>query len=71
MLYWEPFHHPAPHASGKVMVCGHTPQKSGWPKNLGHAVCLDTWAYGRGWLSCLDVTNSRLWHRTTAGCVPT
>jgi serine/threonine protein phosphatase 1 len=67
MLYWEQFDDPAPHSSGKVMVCGHTPQKSGAPRNLGHAVCLDTWAHGRGWLSCLDVATGRLWQANQAG----
>ncbi len=27
MLYWEKFDDPRPHESGKIMVCGHTPQK--------------------------------------------
>ena len=67
MLYWEPFNDPAPHVSGKIMVCGHTPQKNGTPRNLGHALCLDTWAYGKGWLSCLDVTTGRLWQANQAG----
>jgi serine/threonine protein phosphatase 1 len=67
MLYWEQFNDPAPHVLGKVMVCGHTPQQSGVPRNLGHAVCLDTWAHGRGWLSCLDVTTGRLWQANQAG----
>lgn len=31
MLYWESFDDPPPHESGKVMVCGHTSQKSGLP----------------------------------------
>src|SRR5262245_7675680 len=34
-----------PHYSGKVLVCGHTPQTNGLPLNLGHAVGIDTWAY--------------------------
>jgi len=55
VLYWQRFERVRPHESGKVMVCGHTSQKSGLPRNLGHAVCLDTFAYGGGWLSCLDV----------------
>ena len=55
VLYWERFDRAQPHESGKVMVCGHTSQKSGLPRNLGFAVCLDTYAYGGGWLSCLDV----------------
>jgi serine/threonine protein phosphatase 1 len=38
------------------MVCGHTTQKNGLPLNIGHAVCIDTWACGEGgWLSCLDI----------------
>jgi serine/threonine protein phosphatase 1 len=61
MLLWEKFHQPPPHESGKVMVCGHTPQKSGRPKNLGHAVCIDTWVYGKGWLTCLDIVSGRYW----------
>lgn len=66
-LFWERFDFPAPHISGKVMVCGHTSQKSGLPINIGHAICLDTWAYGRGWLSCLDTTSGRLWQANQAG----
>jgi serine/threonine protein phosphatase 1 len=53
MLYWEGFNDPPPHESGKVMVCGHTSQKSGRPRNIGHAVCIDTWACGNGWLRWL------------------
>ncbi|HET6878592.1 MAG TPA: metallophosphoesterase family protein [Pirellulales bacterium] len=61
VLLWERFDDPAPHQSGKVMVCGHTPQSSGVPLNLGHAVCIDTWAYGAGWLTCLDVASGNYW----------
>jgi serine/threonine protein phosphatase 1 len=56
ILYWCKFNNPAPHESGKIMVCGHTSQKNGLPLNIGHAVCIDTWACGEsGWLSCLDI----------------
>jgi serine/threonine protein phosphatase 1 len=61
MLHWEPVFEALPHCSGKVMVCGHTKQASGLPRNWGHAVCLDTWVYGDGWLTCLDVKSGRLW----------
>ncbi|MBD0304916.1 MAG: serine/threonine protein phosphatase [Tolypothrix sp. T3-bin4] len=61
MLFWKKFRHPAPHVSGKTMVCGHTSQKSGLPINLGHAICIDTRVYGKGWLTCLDVTNGKVW----------
>jgi serine/threonine protein phosphatase 1 len=39
------------------MVCGHTHQASGKPISVGHAVCIDTWAYAKGWLTALDVTS--------------
>jgi serine/threonine protein phosphatase 1 len=67
MLYWESFDDPPPHESGKIMVCGHTSQKSGRPRNLGHAVCIDTWACGAGWLTCLDVASGRYWQANQRG----
>ena len=60
-LYWEKFINPLPHYSGKTMICGHTSQKTGKPINLGHAICIDTWACGEGWLTCLDVYGGQIW----------
>lgn len=56
-LHWQPLSKDRhkPHQSGKTMICGHTEQRSGWPLRLLAAVCIDTWAYGDGWLTCLDV----------------
>jgi serine/threonine protein phosphatase 1 len=68
MLYWESFDNPAPHESGKVMICGHTSQKLGKPLSVGHAVCIDTRAYGEdGWLTCLDVASGRYWQANQKG----
>jgi serine/threonine protein phosphatase 1 len=67
MLFWEFFDDPEPHRTGKIMVCGHTSQKSGVPRNLGHAICIDTWAYADGWLTCLDVTSGRVWQTRQSG----
>ena len=67
MLYWEPFEFPAPHQSGKVMICGHTNQRSGLPLNHGHAVCIDTRAIGGGWLTCLDIASGRYWQANQQG----
>jgi len=67
MLLWEFFEDPEPHESGKIMVCGHTAQKSGLPLNLGHAVCIDTFACGDGWLTCLDVESRRYWQADELG----
>jgi serine/threonine protein phosphatase 1 len=68
-LHWEKLGAAQPHLSGKVMVCGHTQQRSGVPLNLGHAVCIDTWAYGLGWLTCLDVATGDYWQANQAGAV--
>lgn len=37
------------------MICGHTAQKSGLPLILPHAICIDTWVFGDGWLTCFDL----------------
>jgi len=52
---------PGPHVSGKIAVVGHTAQKDGEILNLGHLVCIDTYIYGDGWLTALDVTTSQVW----------
>jgi serine/threonine protein phosphatase 1 len=69
MLYWEKLHAgwSAPHVSGKTMICGHSAQKSGVPLDLGHAVCIDTFVYATGWLTCLDVQSGRLWQAKQSG----
>jgi serine/threonine protein phosphatase 1 len=67
MLLWEKFDDPAPHESGKTMICGHTPQKLGRPRSVGHAVCIDTWVYRGGWLTCLDVDSGRYWQANQRG----
>jgi serine/threonine protein phosphatase 1 len=70
MSRWEKLHGfigARAHDSGKIMVCGHTAQKSGIPLNLGFAVCIDTYCYGGGWLTCLDVLTGRLWQASQQG----
>ncbi len=61
MLLWEKYDGRGPHVSGKTMVCGHTPQRSGRPRDFGHAICIDTGACKGGWLTCLDVRTGRYW----------
>jgi serine/threonine protein phosphatase 1 len=68
VLRWQTFENPERHHSGKTMVCGHTPQRAGVPRNLGHAVCIDTHAHGDdGWLTCLDVTTGQYWQANERG----
>ncbi len=54
-LFWMRFDDSYPHVSGKTMICGHTAQKDGRPVRKPMAICIDTWVYGQGWLTCMDV----------------
>lgn len=53
-----------PHPSGKRVICGHTSQKDGAPLVLDGWVCLDTYAYGGQWLTCLDLESDQV-HQTS------
>jgi serine/threonine protein phosphatase 1 len=69
MLYWEKYNDPPRHDSGKIMVCGHSAQKSGIPKFNDNAICIDTKCYGQGWLTCLEPETRRVWQANQAGDV--
>jgi len=56
-----------PHASGRRVVCGHTPQKNDFPLVFPGWVCLDTCAYGGGYLTCLDVERNVLYQARQTG----
>jgi serine/threonine protein phosphatase 1 len=66
-LFWTRFDDAYPHVSGKMMICGHTAQKSGLPTVKPSALCLDTWAYGQGWLTCLHVESGDLIQANQSG----
>ncbi len=68
-LFWQKLTQPIPHCSGKTMICGHTSQKNARPLNFGHAICIDTWACGGGWLTCLDVYDGKIWQTNQQGQV--
>jgi len=61
LLYWESLDRLKPHKSGKRIVCGHSPQRSGQILDLGFALCIDTGAVNGGWLTCLDVSSGGWW----------
>ena len=66
-LYWKKYGDPERHCSDKIMVCGHTAQRTGLPRSNEHSICIDTWAHGGGWLSCLDVGSGTVWQANEAG----
>ena len=56
-----------PHPSGKRVICGHTPQRSGLPLQIPGWVCIDTFAFGTGWLTCLDLSSDEFFQANQAG----
>lgn len=67
-LHWARFRKSQrPHKSGKKVICAHTPQVSGQPTDIGHAVCIDTYLYGGQWLTCLDVRSSKYYQANYLG----
>ncbi len=56
-----------PHVSGKRVVVGHTEQRQGEILDLGFAACIDTYCYGTGWLTALDVTEGLVWQANRWG----
>jgi serine/threonine protein phosphatase 1 len=69
MLRWERCESTAPHESGKVIVCGHTPQPHNRVLNRGFMVCIDTHACRGRSLTCLDSTTGRVWQADERGLV--
>lgn len=69
LLFWDHIkeYPPAPHMSGKTAIVGHTPQLNGEIRNLGHVQIIDTFCYGDGWLSALDVTSNHVWQANNFG----
>jgi len=66
-LFWEFLSVSVTHPSGKTVVCGHTSQKAGEPLDLGDTICIDTHAYGGGWLTCLDCDTYEYWQADVMG----
>ncbi len=49
-----------PHASGKIVIVGHTPQTDGEVLDIGFLLCIDTDCSRGGWLSGLEVRSGDL-----------
>jgi Calcineurin-like phosphoesterase len=69
LLRWESIRDmsPGPHETGKIVIVGHTSQKNGEILDLGHVKCIDTYCYGGGWLTALDVQTGEVWQADREG----
>lgn len=66
-LLWLRLDDLKPHQSGKIIVCGHTPQRDHKIKDLGHAICIDTHVFLNGYLTCLDIESGNYWQADEQG----
>src|SRR5690606_8519900 len=57
LLYWTHLTSPLPrpHASGKRVFVGHTPQTNGRVLDIGHLVCVDTFCFDGGFLTAVEL----------------
>ncbi len=69
LAFWQHLSppYPAPHMSGKTVVVGHTPQDNGDILNLGHLICLDTYCFGGGYLTAMDLDSGDIWQASQDG----
>ena len=69
VLLWEHLtqHMPEQHVSGKTAVVGHTPQRDGQVLLRDHLICIDTFCYGGGYLTALDVKAEAVWQADARG----
>ena len=58
---------PGPHQNGKRAIVGHTHDRGGEIFDAGHLTCIDTFCYGGGWLTALDVINGTVWQADAEG----
>lgn len=54
-LFWKKYEIPECYSPKKIVICGHTSRKNGEIADFGHTICIDTFAYGGKWLTCLNV----------------
>lgn len=58
---------PARHQSGLTAVVGHTANRDGEILDSGHLICLDTFCYGGGWLTAMDMHSRQIWQANQKG----
>ena len=60
---------PGPHQNGKTAVVGHTANHSGEIVDVGHLICLDTYCYGGGWLTAMEMKSRAVWQASESGAL--
>lgn len=71
VAFWEHLttNVPGPHKNGKTAIVGHTPQRKGNPLVKEHLVDIDTFCYGSGYLTALDLHAEHVWQANKMGAL--
>lgn len=67
VLFWNKNLMPNSYRKNKRVFCGHTVQKSGNIGNFKHTILLDTFAWGGGWLTALNVESGKYHQSNNSG----
>lgn len=69
MLRWRSLRDliPEPHVSGRVAVVGHTANPEGGIYDFGHLIGLDTYCYGGGFLTAMEMESGQVWQASQNG----
>jgi serine/threonine protein phosphatase 1 len=62
---------PRRHFTRKTAIVGHTSQKCGEILDRRHLKCIDTFCYGGGWLTAMEVLTGKLWQVNRDGMART
>ncbi|KAA3640328.1 MAG: serine/threonine protein phosphatase [Bacteroidetes bacterium] len=70
-LYWKKYEIPEMYDAAKTVICGHTSRKNGKIADFGHTICIDTYAHGGKWLTCLNVETKAFLRANNQGQIDT
>ena len=68
-LFWNKYYIPQKYAENKTVICGHTSRKNGEISDFKHTICLDTYAYGGKWLTCLNLSTGFYYQSNQQGII--
>lgn len=66
-LFWKKFVTPELYIEDRTVICGHTSRKNGEVADFGHTICIDTYAYGGKWLTCLNAETNEILQANNKG----
>ncbi|WP_432670125.1 metallophosphoesterase [Flavobacterium sp. SM2513] len=68
-LFSKKFEEPVMYHPKKTLICGHTARKNGEIANFKHTICIDTYAHGGMWLTCLNVETGEFLKANNTGLI--